>query len=69
MYVCMCVCGEGGLAFMFETCCTLKVSAKALQSPRLDTHYAACWEGLPKACLPPADEAGDAMRTFSHLGL
>jgi homogentisate 1,2-dioxygenase len=59
---------EGGLAFMFETCCTLKVSTNALQSPLRDTNYADCWKGLPKTFVPPSDPEVP-VRTFAQMGL
>lgn len=61
---------DGGLAFMFETCCTLKVSATALQSPLRDSAYADCWKNLPKKFVPPDhSEGGPIARTFQQLGL
>lgn len=35
----------GGLAFMFETCCTLKVSTYALFAKERDWDYPKCWDG------------------------
>jgi len=37
---------EGGLAFMFETCLTLKCSKYALTCPQRQMNYAQCWDGL-----------------------
>ena len=37
---------EGGLAFMFETCLTLKCSSYALTCPQRQMNYAQCWDGL-----------------------
>jgi len=37
---------EGGLAFMFETCMTLKCSEYALTCPQRQLAYAKCWDGL-----------------------
>jgi len=37
---------EGGLAFMFETCLTLKCSSYALTCPQRQMDYAKCWDGL-----------------------
>jgi homogentisate 1,2-dioxygenase len=38
---------QGGMAFMFETCLSLKVTKQALLDPEWrDMGYAACWQGL-----------------------
>ena len=37
---------EGGLAFMFETCLTLRCSSYALTCPQRQMEYAQCWDGL-----------------------
>lgn len=39
---------DAGLAFMFETCFTLRLSEWALQAPHLETDYVDCWARLPK---------------------
>lgn len=40
---------DGGLAFMFETCFTLRLSPAALQGPHLEKDYVEdCWARLPK---------------------
>jgi homogentisate 1,2-dioxygenase len=39
---------DGGLAFMFETCFTLKVTKWALNSSMLESGYQDCWNNLPK---------------------
>jgi homogentisate 1,2-dioxygenase len=40
---------DGGLAFMFETCFTLRLSPWALQAPHLEKDYVTdCWARLPK---------------------
>jgi homogentisate 1,2-dioxygenase len=46
---------DGGLAFMFETCYTLKVSPWALSSDCLETSYVDCWKGLPKLFTGPSN--------------
>jgi homogentisate 1,2-dioxygenase len=38
---------EGGLAFMFETSCLLKLSNFALHNPGLEDTYGECWKDLP----------------------
>jgi homogentisate 1,2-dioxygenase len=38
---------EGGLAFMFETSCMLKLSNFALHNPCLEDTYGECWKDLP----------------------
>jgi homogentisate 1,2-dioxygenase len=38
---------DGGLAFMFETSCMLRVSHYALQHSCLDVSYGDCWADLP----------------------
>ena len=35
-----------GLAFMFESAATLRVTQEALDAPHLDKEYAACWAAL-----------------------
>ena len=54
---------DGGLAFMFETSCMLKLSNFALRNPGLEDAYGECWKDLPnefvnKMALPstPAEE-------------
>ena len=37
----------GGLAFMFETCHTLRLSSWALNAEHLDTDYHKCWDNMP----------------------
>ena len=36
----------GSFAFMFETCCMLKVTSFALEARHRDLEYAKCWDGL-----------------------
>jgi len=36
----------GGLAFMFETSMTLKLTQHAIDSPTRDREYASCWHGI-----------------------
>jgi homogentisate 1,2-dioxygenase len=38
---------DGGLAFMFETSCLLKLSNFALSHPGLEDTYGECWKDLP----------------------
>jgi homogentisate 1,2-dioxygenase len=38
---------SGGLAFMFETSCVLRLSEYALEPARLDATYGECWKDLP----------------------
>jgi homogentisate 1,2-dioxygenase len=38
---------DGGLAFMFETSCMLKLSNFALHNPCLEDTYGECWKDLP----------------------
>jgi homogentisate 1,2-dioxygenase len=34
------------MAFMFETRAVIRPTRQALESPRLQRDYAACWQGL-----------------------
>ena len=45
----------GGLAFMFETSALLKLSTHATTIGTVQARYSACWDGLPRAIVPPAD--------------
>jgi homogentisate 1,2-dioxygenase len=38
---------SGGLAFMFETSCMLRLTKYALEHDCLETTYGACWKDLP----------------------
>ena len=49
----------GGLAFMFETSAQLHLTAHAVASGTVQQRYASCWEGLPRARIPPAVERKD----------
>jgi len=44
---------DGGLAFMFETCYTMKLSPWALASDCREVDYVDCWKGLPKLFTGP----------------
>jgi homogentisate 1,2-dioxygenase len=44
---------EAGLAFMFETNLTLKLTEYALHAPHRDLDYQKCWQKLPR-CFNPA---------------
>lgn len=39
---------DSGLAFMFETCYTLKLTDWALSATHLEQDYVDCWSSLPK---------------------
>ena len=39
---------DGGLAFMFETSYTLKLTDFAVQGKHIDADYYKCWESLPR---------------------
>ena len=39
---------DSGLAFMFETCYTLKLTDWAMSAPHLEQDYVDCWSALPK---------------------
>jgi homogentisate 1,2-dioxygenase len=51
---------SGGLAFMFETCYILQVSASAIASPNKDLQYLDCWQTLPKAFTPTDRQEEDS---------
>jgi len=46
---------DGGLAFMFETCFTMKVSQWAIESSKLEHTYVDCWKSLPKLFTGPKE--------------
>jgi homogentisate 1,2-dioxygenase len=50
----------GGLAFMFETCATLKLSDTALRGPHREWEYTKCWAGLPDLFDPERPEVTKA---------
>ena len=48
---------DGGLAFMFETCFTMKVSQWAIENHKLERTYVDCWKSLPKLFTGPKEGA------------
>jgi homogentisate 1,2-dioxygenase len=44
---------SGGLAFMFETSCILRLSKYALEQECMDAKYGECWNGVPNRFVAP----------------
>ena len=40
--------GEGTMAFMFESCMSMRVTKWAIEEGRLDPEYHKCWQPLKK---------------------
>ena len=51
---------DGGLAFMFETCHTVKLTPWALDGEHRDREYYKCWSSLPRKFDPTRRGASDA---------